>query len=496
MYIKREPLGQGNLTFRRKKRRLPVLFIILYMLVLGAALYVYLNMERIQPQVLAAIGPEPTATMSEGEVSHLAQEAYQAGNLAEAAEYYRHAAALMPDDVQVLADLARVLTLMNTPDSLAEAVEVADQAILIAPEDPRGYAMKARALNWAGEADQSAIEALRAIELDPDYVLGHAYLAEAYTDLGQLRQAREQAEIAIELDPYNVDARRNYAYVLEFYGDYGGAIAQYQQAIQINPNLLDLWYGLARNYRGAGPNDPTGEMYQKSFETYQQIIMRVPDDPLPYVELGRTYFEVREDDAAQANLERAVALICEDCPLHTYEEIERDGFKRPADEVPDEIYLPAWRRLGMVYHARRNYEDAIAIFEEMIAYGEKTGEDIPLEAYYVSATGYYYLDHAEDGSPLCNIAVPRAMEALDTYERERIDDPNALDNILKVIVLCRDWANTPATIRFSFPADYAEPDVYLERPGSESSGDATDGGEGTDDGAMQAEQGGTSGSEE
>lgn len=488
MYIKREPLGQGNLTFRRRKRRFPVLFIILYMIVLGGALYVYLNMERVQPQVLAAIGPEPTATMSEAEVSRQAQEAYQAGNLAEAAEHYRHAAALMPDDVQVLADLSRVLTLMNTPDSLAEAVEVADQAILIAPEDPRGYAMKARALNWAGEADQSAIEALRAIELDPDYVLGHAYLAEAYADLGQLRQAREQAEVAVELDPYNVDARRNYAYVLEFYGDYGGAIAQYQQAIQIHPNLLDLWYGLARNYRGAGPNDPTGEMYQKSFETYQQIIMRVPDDPLPYVELGRTYFEVGEHDAAQANLERAVGLICEDCPLHTYEEIERNGFVIPEDEVPDEIYMPAWRRLGMVYHTRRNYEDAIAILEEVIAYGDKTGEDIPLEAYYVSATGYYYLDQAEDGTPLCNIAVPRALKALEIYERERVDDPNALDNILKVIVLCRDWANTPATIRFEFPDDYAEPDVYLERPGSESSDESPDDGVGTDDGTMQENQ--------
>lgn len=471
MYIKRDPLGQGNLTFgKRRKRRFPLLFTIIYLAILAAALYVFLNLETIQPRVLAAIGPDPTPTVSPGELVALAEEAYQNGDLIAAAEYYRQAAELVPEDVQVLADLSRILTLINTPESRQEALAVAEQAILVAPEDPRGHAMKARALNWMGNADQSAIEALRAIELDPNYVLGHAYLAEAYTDLGQLRPAREEAERAIEIDPYNVDARRNYAYVLEFYGDYGGAIAQYQQALRLNDNLLDLWYGLARNYRGAG-------RFEESVQTYQQIIMRTPEDPLPYVELGRTYFEVREDDAAQANLERAVRLVCEECPLHDYSEIERNDFEIPENELPAEIYLPAWRRLGMVYHARRNFEDAIAIFEELIAWSEARGEEVPLEAYYVTATDYYYLDHAEDGTPLCNIAVPRALHALDIYERKRMDDPNALKNILSVIVLCRDYALTPATIAFEFPADYEEPDVIVKRPGtgSESGGESNSG---------------------
>lgn len=484
MYIKREPLGKGNLTFRKRRRRFPFLFIILYLLVLGAALYVLLNMERVQPKVLAALGPSPTPTTSAETYVAQAEAAREAGELAEAAGHYREAAVLLPENLGVLTDLSHTLTLIDTDESLDEALDVAEQIILLAPEDPRGYAMKARALNWKGEADQSAIEALRAIELDPTYVLGHAYLAEAYTDLGQLGQAREQAEMAIELDPFNVDARRNYAYVLEFYGDYGGAIAQYEQAIQIDPNLLDLWYGLARNYRGAGASDPTGESYRKSFETYQQIIMRTPDDPRPYVELGRTYFEVGEHESAQANLERAVALVCEDCPLHTYEELEAMDFTIPTDELPDEIYVPAWRRLGMVYHTRRNFEDAIATFEELIAWAEAHDVEIPLEAYYVSATDYYYLDSTEDGEPLCNIAVPRAEQALDIYEREQLAEPNALNNILSVIVLCRDHANTPPTIAVNFPEGYEEPDVIVQRPGTEDEGTGEDG---SGDGAVQDE---------
>ena len=40
-------------------------------------------------------------------------------------------------------------------------------------------------------------------------------------------------------------------------------------------------------------------LFQKSVDTYLQIIQRTPEDPRPYVELGRTYYEIREDDAAQ-----------------------------------------------------------------------------------------------------------------------------------------------------------------------------------------------------
>ncbi len=469
MYIKRRPLGEGNLRFGKRKRRYPVILIILYVLVLGAAVFVFFRLDTIQPAVLARIGPEPTPTPSIDYYVTQAEAAYYDGELEQAVDFYRQALDMAPGDLQILFELARLLTLTEDVDNLEEALVIEDQMILLAPEDPRGYAVKARTLDWMGDYDQAAVEALHALELDSSYAYAHAYLAEAYTDLGQLRQAREEAELSIELDPFNVDARRNYAYVLESYGDYGGAIQQYEQALRLQPNLLDLWYGLARNYRGASAASGSMEMFEKSVETYQQIIMRIPEDPRAYVELGRTYFEVREDDAAQINLERAVSLVCEDCPLHTFEEIEAAGYTVPPDELPDEIYAPAWLRLGNVYHTRRNYEDAIATYEELIAWNTAHDVEVPLEAYLVTASDYYYLD-------LCDIAVPRAFQALDVYEDRRLDESVALTNILSVFVLCRDYANTPPTIAYEFPAGYEEPTVLLERGGDASGEEA--GGEG------------------
>ncbi len=44
-------------------------------------------------------------------------------------------------------------------------------------------------------------------------------------------------------------------------------------------------------------------MTDQAINTFVQIAIRTPEDPLPYVELGKTYFEVRDDDAAQEYLD-------------------------------------------------------------------------------------------------------------------------------------------------------------------------------------------------
>ena len=469
MYIKREPLGQGNLTFRRRRRRFPFLGIAVYLLILAAAVYVFLHLDRYQPKVLAMVGPDPTATPSADQYIRQAEAMYQEGDLLAAADAYRQALTLDPENIDLMFELSRMLTMSaqldpllledETRANLQEASDVADQIILLAPEDPRGHAAKSRALDYQGEIQQAAVEAIRAVEIDPNYATGNAYLAEAYADLKQLRQAREAAQRAIELDPYNVDARRNYAYVLEFYGDYGGAVQQYLQALQLHSNLLDLWYGLARNYRGAGQ---TAEAVQ----TYEQIIRRTPDDPRPYTELGRTYFEVRDDDAAQSVLESAVKLVCDNCPRFTYEELARNDYQYDTSQLPDTIYEPAWRRLGQVYHTRRNFEDAVAIYEELVAFYESKGEDPPIEAYLVLASDYYYIDRSPDDNPLCDRALHYADAALDLYELRRYDDDVMLNNILSVYVLCRDYALTPPTNPVQFPRGYTEPNVIVERAGA------------------------------
>lgn len=439
MYINREPLGQGNLTFGRRRRRFPYWRLIIYLAILAAALYVYLRIDYYRPRVLAYIGPAPTPTPSAPQQVDRAYQAYREGDLETAIVYYHEAVTLDPTNVDYRFELARLLIFTG---QLEEALAVAEQAILAAPESPQGYAIKAMALDWMGEPDEAVVTALRALEIDPYYAPTRAYLAEAYADLGRWVQAREQAELAIELDPFSVDARRNYAYVLEYVGDYEGAVQQYLQAIQLHPNLLHLWYGLARNYRGAG-------QYEQSIATYAEIRDRTPEDPQIYTELGQTYFLIREDAPAQENLEQAVELVRQQNETALEQDPQADTY----------IYVPAWTRLGMVYFTRRNYEDAIVIFEELVAWGEEHGVPVPVEAYYVPGVAYFYLDE-------CDRGVPLLFEALALNE-EGTDDPVVTDNVLRGLLLCRDFAETPVTVQW--PEGYSEPDVgeiFLSLPGA------------------------------
>lgn len=474
-------MGQGNLTFKKRRQRYPLVLIILYLVILFAALYVFWNADSFQPKVSAFFGPPPTPTPYPQDLIQQAGDAYQAGDLKKAIQLYRQASEIDPQNVQTLIELSSMLTLDSgslpadlKTAQLQEALAIAEQAILVAPEDPRGYAAKARALDWDGQYDSAVVAALRAVELDADYAPARAYLAEAYTDIGQLRMAREQAELAIQLDPYNADARRNYAYVLENYGDYKGAIQQYIQALHLQPNLLDLMYGLARNYRGAG-------QYEQSITTFREIMVRTPEDPLIYVELGKTYYQIRDDDSAQSIYETAVRIVCVDCPLHNYEEIlatpeaaSTEEFvpflERTDRNLPAAINMRAWLGLGQVYYTRRNYESALEILEEAIAFGEENEVEVPIEAYYVTAGAYYYLDR-------CELAVPRARQAFDIITADKSEEPDvqALRNTLSVFVLCRDYAGKPYVLTVpgytdGFPDGYEEPDVTLERGGASNPG--------------------------
>lgn len=475
MYIKRSPLGEGNLSFRRR-RRYPVFFILLYLTVLIVALFVWWQADRFRPVVMSAIGPEPEPTMAAPELTTMGNDSYMAGDIGEAITYYRQALELQPDNMELMDSLSLALALDYWIDSTKEqsvidSLEVAEQMVAVAPDDPRGYAAKARALNFQGFYPEANLEALRAIERNPDYVYGHIYLAESYTYLGRLRQALEQANIAVQMAPYNVEARRSYATILEYYGDYDGAIAQYEQSLRIEPNRLDLLYGRARNLRAAGRTDEAVAMFG-------EIISMDPEDPLPYVELGKTYFEIRDDDAAQNYLQSAVEKYCADCPLNT-EVWDMDNSSywttgnepRPRlSELPEEVFMPAWQRLGMVYLTRRNYEDAIDILEEAIVWGETNGVDVPIEMHYVVASAYYY-------RASCEQSVAHAATAFNLYEEREINDSNALTNTLRIFVLCRDYNFEGDPVRHQqpgfvngFPEGYAEPNVVVEAPGPSGTG--------------------------
>ena len=82
-----------------------------------------------------------------------------------------------------------------------EAVEVADKAIELAPQDARAYFAKAEALRFLDRYEEAIDVADKAIELDPRDPFVYGTKAAAHIGLGNLSEAKQCVKRALELDP-------------------------------------------------------------------------------------------------------------------------------------------------------------------------------------------------------------------------------------------------------------------------------------------------------
>lgn len=337
--------------------------IVFYLIAIGAGIWVYFNADLVRAELFGdeASGERATARSGGGrrlqdsaatggggstgnadEVVAQAEQAYQQGQLSEAIEYYREATELSPDDANNYVQIARLLIYESsiTPGArstelLQEAMEAADNAILVDPFDPAGFAIKGKVFDWQGRPDQASSMILQAIDINKDYGLAHAYLAEAYVDLTRWDQAEQAIEQAVALEPEHVDVRREYGYMFEMFGDYASAATQYEAAAQLHPRLVPVRVALARVYRELGKTD---EALDQLFEA--QTVNST--SPLVAYEIGRTY------EVYLGNTESAL-----------------EYYTRAADL--DDTYGSPWVRMASLRYFEGRYADAIVAFERAIA---------------------------------------------------------------------------------------------------------------------------------
>lgn len=355
---RRRPRRGGSDPFR----------IIIYLALIGGLVWFYYNRDRFLTDDLlpninvnpenggggGSQGPTPTPPLEAADLALQAEQAYAEGNLDAALESYQQAAELAPNTIDYHIAVTRLLLLSSATqyegereDTLAEALDAADRAILADPESAKGYAIKAMALDWNGRAEEASLQAQRAIEIDPNYAVAHAYLAEAYVDMNRWEQAEEAATQALDLDPFDADVQRNYGYVYESLGQYDVAAQHYEQAVTINPNLPFLQLSLARAYRALGRTED-------SIDHFTAVSGMLPDNPVSYMEIGWTYHTVLGDDnAALEYLEQAIEL--------------------------DTSYTLAWVRIGTIHYVRENWAEAADALERAVELSEEDDIDIILQ---------------------------------------------------------------------------------------------------------------------
>lgn len=308
---------------------------------------------------------EPTPIPTRAVESYLLEgDAYfTAGNLDKAITAYKEALRQNPNDAGTWAKLARIQTyssafLITNPQKkarLLEALDSANKAVELAPEDSEIHAIRAFTLDWNANSNfytseevqdfliQAEQEALQAIQFDSDNTLALAYYAEILIDQQKWSQAELYINQALENEDADLymDVYRIQAYLLETFEQYNLAISAYEKAVTIAPNFTFLYLRIGGNYRRLASDIPNADaakpVYQKSLEYFERAarineVLQV-NDPVPYLSISRTYSQLGEFFAAAINVQKALEF----------------------EPTNADIY----GQLGIVYFRSRNYEGSI-----------------------------------------------------------------------------------------------------------------------------------------
>jgi tetratricopeptide (TPR) repeat protein len=421
--MKRDLTGERP-HFRPEKRSLnPYRVILLIGLILGG-IWILLGIDRGNIQPLFLPTPTPTRTVNSYIMEGEAQ--FMAGSLEGAIAAYQKAVTVEPGNSQAWAELARIQTysssLLSTNEDryerLTQALESIDQATAIDPDNAEVQSVRSFVLDWYASNPlvpppevQSALNdaeaaAIRALQLDNENALALAFLAEILVDQQKWAQAEETIKQAVAIEPNSMDVQRVYGYVLESLGQYRLAIEKYREAVKIRPNLTFLYIFIGRNFRSLDIHNRALEEFEKAAQINEQLGVQ---DPVPFVEIAKTYSRDGEFFAAALNAEKAIQI---------------------------NPYNPnTYGQLGIIYTKARNFEGAQPAF--MCAVKGCSAEDnqvaIELLGAGVEVVGlpltsgtvaFYY---AQYGSVLSALSRPNqnfCPEALQVLNEVRVNYPN------------------------------------------------------------------------
>lgn len=456
-------------TFHTEEKGTSFYRIMLLLVLILAASWVLLSFRR--GQIKAPFEPTPTPTRLPESFLLEAQAYLEAGKLDDrsnetpgpdvpqindAIDAYKAALVGDPDNALAWAELARIQAyssslLSNDADrkqQLEQALESVNRAVEIAPDDSTVRAIRAFVLDWyaftplttAEERQALLIEAerdaSRAFQLDPENALALAYYAEILADQQKWNQAEKYAAQAVANNPNSMDTHRVYGYVLETLGQYNSAIQQYQLAADINPNMTFLYIRIGQNFREGIKNpDRALDYFDRAAKINEQLGVQ---DPVPYIEIARTYTQIGQFFAASVNAEKA--LTFDPFNAHTY------------------------GQLGIIFRRARNYEGALSLLKcavrgctaEENEMGETAVEGLPLTSIRVA---YYYVEYGTNlaflSRPNDNFC-PEALSALNEVRTAYADDPTLISIIEDSEGICRRLQAEMLATATPMPSDTPE----------------------------------------
>lgn len=351
--------------------------------VLGA--FVVSNAEEVRDAIVPTSTPAPTRSAAEFATSAALYE--RDGEIGNAIEAYQKAINLDADNVNYYLDLIELLTSRGETEDVEEALARADQVKVKAPANPDVWAAVASAhltngnrlaetgdQMGAGLQYQEAVNAAQqAVDIDPNNAEAYAYMAQALAQLGPewYADAIENAALGVELAPDSPVTRRAMATVYELGGRYDQAIEEYLLALDANPNLIDLRIDLAYLYFFT-------DRQQQGILTMQDVLEIAPNNADAYDGLAYFYFVLGQYPDAEENAFQAVQLDPEMTRAHAHlgaAYFQQSKYDTAIEEL--EIAVAAYNEvttanatylnmLGRAYYFKNSCNQAEPLFNRVI----------------------------------------------------------------------------------------------------------------------------------
>lgn len=148
-----------------------------------------------------------------------------------------------------------------------------------------------------------------------------------------------------------------------------------------NATPLEADLAMARSTFEAAPDDPDALIwvarrlgylwrYREALALLDEGVARWPDNAKLYRHRGHRYITVREFARAQADLEKAAALVA-----GQPDEIEPDGQPNRLNQPRTTLAFNIWYHLGLAHYLQGDYEQALVAYDALLASGAADNDD-------------------------------------------------------------------------------------------------------------------------
>ena len=290
------------------------------------------DQAKVERARLAKLSGQGQASAEAARLNEQANKLLAAENARAAADSYRRALQLVPNDAQMHYNLSLALDrLGEVPAEIKElhrAVEL-DRNLAVAHNQLGLLALT------AGRQEEAERELKRALQIDPQFAEALNNLGVLYTQQGNDSEAAPLFQQATQCDPTYARAFVNLGLTLARHGRYDDAEKQFHAALQADPNDVSAFGALGMLQAKTGRSQDSiasfrtaVELQPKSAEAhlnlgialvdgydrvgglkeFQEAVRLDPKSASAHLNLGRFYFEASKYSDARKELEAAIAL--------------------------------------------------------------------------------------------------------------------------------------------------------------------------------------------